>query len=61
MTDPDTPCPIQYRGIQITRPDVPGAPWTWVHCETDGHGEAATVEEARAQIDAHWAAEGGAA
>lgn len=47
--------PIYHRGIQITRFDVPCTPFVWVHCETDGHGQAETVEDAKAQIDAHLA------
>lgn len=56
----DAADPIRYRGIQITRFDVPCTPFVWVHDETDGHGEAVTVEEARAQIDAHLALVGAA-
>ena len=52
---PDAAGPILYRGIQITRFDVPCTPFVWVHDETDGHGEAVTADEAKAQIDAHLA------
>lgn len=42
-----------HRGIEIVQLDVPSTPFVWFHDETDGHGEADTVEEAQAQIDAH--------
>ncbi|RNF34064.1 hypothetical protein [Paracoccus methylarcula] len=50
---PISPLPIFHRDIEIRRTDVPWHPYIWSHDESDGHGTAWTVEEARNQIDAH--------
>ena len=50
-----------YRSIHIVEFEVPCTPFVWVHEETDGQGQAETVEEAKAQIDRHLGPEGGAA
>ncbi|MDF3606097.1 hypothetical protein PE067_08140 [Paracoccus sp. DMF-8] len=42
-----------YRGITILRPEVPGALYIWAHDETDAHGAAETIDEAKTQIDRH--------
>lgn len=47
------PTPATYRGIEIRTFDIPCTPFVWVHEETDGHGTAETLQEARAQIDRH--------
>lgn len=51
MQDP-TP---SHRGIPIRRFDVPCTPYVWTHDESDGHNTAETLDQARAQIDAHLA------
>ncbi|AGT08329.1 hypothetical protein [Paracoccus aminophilus] len=45
--------PLTHRGIEIVRPDVPGAPVTWTHDESNARGTAETVEAARVQINIH--------
>jgi hypothetical protein len=47
------PQEFAHRGIPIRTFDVPCTPFVWVHEETDGHGTAETLDEARAQIDRH--------
>lgn len=42
-----------HRGIEIRTFDIPCTPFVWVHEETDGHGIAETLDEARKQIDQH--------
>lgn len=44
-----------HRGVAIRSFDIPCTPFVWVHDETDGHGTAETLEEARQQIDRHFA------
>ena len=45
--------PVVHRGITIHQFDIPYTPYVWTHDETDGHGTAETLDQARAQIDAH--------
>ncbi|MBK4215806.1 hypothetical protein JJJ17_07710 [Paracoccus caeni] len=45
--------PMVHRGVEIVRLDVPSTPFVWFNDETEGHGEANSVEEAIAQINAH--------
>ncbi|WDA11431.1 hypothetical protein [Paracoccus marcusii] len=47
--------PVIHRGITIRQFEVPCTPYVWTHDETDGHGTAETLDQARAQIDAHLA------
>lgn len=44
---------IEYRGASIMLTDMPGPLFAWTHDATDGHGTAATLSRAKAQIDAH--------
>ncbi|WP_041527307.1 hypothetical protein [Paracoccus aminophilus] len=41
---------ITHRGIEIVLPEVPGAPVTWTHDESNTHGFARKVEHAICQI-----------
>ncbi|MCT4334266.1 hypothetical protein MU516_15480 [Paracoccus sp. YLB-12] len=50
------PLEFTHRGIPIRTFDVPCTPFVWVHEETDGHGTAESLQEARAQIDRHLSA-----
>jgi hypothetical protein len=50
------PQEFTHRGIPIRTFDVPCTPFVWVHEETDGHGTAETLKEARDQIDRHLSA-----
>lgn len=45
--------PTIHRGIVITRAEVPGAPFEWVHDEVDAHGLAPSLEDAKRQINVH--------
>ncbi|WP_041527395.1 hypothetical protein [Paracoccus aminophilus] len=42
--------PLTHRGIEIVLPEVPGAPVTWTHDESNTHGFARKVEGAICQI-----------
>ena len=44
---------IEYRGASIMLTDMPGPLFAWTHDATDGHGTAATLFQAKIQIDAH--------
>ncbi|MBW7057287.1 hypothetical protein KY389_11385 [Paracoccus bogoriensis] len=44
---------IEYRGASIMLTDMPGPLFAWTHDATDGHGTAATLLQAKIQIDAH--------
>ena len=41
------------RGFIITCAEVPGAPFEWVHEETDAHGIAPSLNDAKRQINVH--------
>lgn len=43
----------EYKGVIIRTFEVPCTPFVWTHDELDGHGQAETLEQAKAQIDAH--------
>lgn len=45
--------PIIHRGIAIRQAEVPGAPYEWTHEETDAHGMALTLADAKRQINTH--------
>ena len=45
--------PIIHRGIAIRQAEVPGAPFEWTHEETDAHGMAPTLADAKRQINTH--------
>lgn len=47
--------PVKYRGVGVRQFDVLCTPDVWTHDETHGHGTADTLEQARAQINAHLA------
>lgn len=43
-----------HRGIAICQAEVPGAPLSWIHDETDAHGSAETLLDAKRQINLHF-------
>lgn len=45
--------PVLHRGILIQQSEVPGAPFEWLHEETDAHGMAETLQAAKRQINGH--------
>lgn len=44
---------VTHRDATIRILDLPGKPCTWSHDDSDGHGAAWSIDEARNQIDAH--------
>lgn len=50
---PATNAPLIHRDITISRADVPGAPYEWIHDEGSAHGQAETIEQACRQINLH--------
>ncbi len=51
---------VTYRGIEIVQPDIRYAAFIWVDWETETHGQAPTLDEARRQIGRHLGPQGGA-